>query len=101
VLLGVVLLLYAVARPVLQVKDARGQTCGSAWRSAHRQVVHGGMRTARDLEADTRACERAGDRTLRHALYAGSAGLVMLVGVAVWPVRTPRPPLADPLGRSR
>jgi hypothetical protein len=101
VLLGVVLLVYALARPVANVKSADGAICGSAWRSAHRQVIHGGDRTAAQVAADTRACEVPGDRALRHAAYAGAAGLVLLVGIAVWPVRTRRPPLADPLGGSR
>ena len=101
VLLGVVLLLYGLVRPVVDVKNADGAICGSAWRSAHRQVIHGGDRTAAQVAADTRACEIPGDRALRHAVYAGAAGLALLVGVAVWPVRSRRPPLADPLGGTR
>jgi hypothetical protein len=101
VLLGVLLLGYAVARPVVQVTTAKGEVCGSAWRSAHRDLSRGGARTQREIEADLTACEIPGDRALRRAAYAGAAGLVLLLGIAVWPVRTRRPPLADPLGGSR
>ena len=100
-LLGVVLVVYALARPVVQVKTAKGETCPSAWRSAHRDSVHGGELSDRERAAARTACEVPGDRALRHAAYAGAAGLVLLVGIAVWPVRTRRPPLADPLGGSR
>lgn len=100
-LLGLGLLLYAVARPVIQVRAADGSVCPSAWRAAHRQGSHGGERSRAQLAADLTACEVPGRRALRHAVEAGATGLGLLVLVALWPVRTPRPPLADPLGGTR
>ena len=100
-LLGIGLLLYAAARPVVQVKTADGLVCASAWRSAHRQGTHGGARSPAQLDADLTACEVPGDRALRHAAEAGVAGIGLVVLVALWPVRTRRPPLADPLGGTR
>ena len=85
-LLGIVLFGYALVVPLLGTTTEGGR-CGSAWHAARHPA--------------TRACERAADRVLRHAGYAGAAGLALLVGVAVWPVREHRPPLADPLGGSR
>ena len=98
VLGGLALLAFALLLAVGDVKDAKGQICGSAWRSAHRDVIHGGDRTPAQVAADERACEIPGDRALRKAAYAGATGLVLLLGVAVWPVRTRRPELMDPLG---
>jgi hypothetical protein len=99
VLLGVALLVYALARPVLQVKNAHGDVCGSAWRSAHRELPRTGARSPAEIEADLNACEGPGDRALRHALEAGAAGLVLLLGVAVWPVRRRNDPVVVPARR--
>jgi hypothetical protein len=54
----------------MDVKNADGAICGSAWRSAHRDVIHGGDRSAAQVDADERACEIAGDKALRQGLSA-------------------------------
>ena len=97
-LLALGLLAFALVRPAFDVTNAKGEICGSAWRSAHRQVIHGGDRTPAQVAADTRACEIPGDRALRQAAVAGGAGLALLIGLAFWSVPSRRTPLADPLG---
>jgi hypothetical protein len=98
---AVALLVLAVLRTAGDVSNGEGAICGSAWRSAHRQVIHGGDRTPAQRDAEADACEAAGDRALRQAALAGGAGLVLLLGLAVAPVRARRPQLMSPGGGGR
>ena len=89
--LGVLLLGYAVLRPVVPVQNADGAFCGSAWRSSQRDLSRGGERTEQQIEDDLTACEIPGDAAMRRAAGAGLAGLVVLALTAVVVQRMPTP----------
>ena len=63
---GLVALGYAVLQPFLDV-SAGGMTCGSAWKSAHRDL---------GPSADLTACEGPGKAALQRAGISAAAGTI-------------------------
>ncbi len=64
---GLVALGYAVVQPFLDVTSADGRSCGTAWKSAHRDL---------GPSADLTACEGPGKTALERAGIAAAAGTI-------------------------
>lgn len=67
---GLVALGYAVLQPFLDVASADSRTCGSAWKSAHRDLGSGFS------EDDLNRCEGPGKTALQRAGIAAAAGTI-------------------------
>lgn len=99
--LGVGLLVLGLLQATRDVSTADGARCGSAWTSWQREAVDGGDRTPGGQARAADACEAAGEAALRRGAYAGGAGLVLLLGLALVPRRSSPPTLATPGGGGR
>jgi hypothetical protein len=85
----------------VDVTDAEGRICGSAYRSWQRQVIHGGDRTPAEEDHDADLCQAAGEEALRRGGYVAGAGVGVLLLLAIVPTRRRHLPLQNPGGGGR